>query len=299
MITASPLASPPASAPESAAPEGWRAELRLSLGRRHDRTRVLARSHLGPLVIQRPFYPEPGGACHLYLVHPPGGIVGGDRLELSVDVNDAGHGVLTTPAATKLYRSNGATARLTQRFKVSRGAALEWLPQETIAFSGALSRLETHVELEAGASFIGWETLCLGRPACGEGFSAGQLSQRLQIVRDGTLLVSERLLLDGGGPALSERWGLAGHSTIATLVAVPGDSAGDIGRNGVELVEQVRAAVPEDAGLVGVSWLSGALLCRFLGDGTGPAQTVLRSAWRALRPVLLGCSAVPPRIWAT
>jgi urease accessory protein len=292
MIPSSAAPIPPSSGEGDTT--GWCASLELSLELRHERTVISSRKHQGPLMVQRPFYPEDSGACHVVIVHPPGGIVGGDTLELSVNVARGGHGLLTTPAATKLYRSRGPTARVRQILKAEAGAILEWLPQETIAFNGSISSLTTRVELEPGASFIGWEVLCLGRPAAGELFERGELHQNLAVYCADRPLLIERLGLVGSGPELTEVWGLSGSTTLATLIAVGAETD-----SAATLVERVRAEVHEATGLFAVTQVSGTLVCRFLGHGGATAHRVLGRVWELIRPELIGRAVVRPRIWAT
>ena len=121
-------------------------------------------SHRGPLVVQRPFLPEGPGVCHVYVLHPPGGLVGGDELTIDVEVDAGAHALVTTPAASKVYRTTGAVARQVQRLRVAGGATLEWLPQEAILYDGARAALETRVELATGARFIGIDAVCFGLP---------------------------------------------------------------------------------------------------------------------------------------
>ena len=278
---------------------GWLARLELGFEASDGRTRLSRRKHQGPLVVQRPFYPEASGCCHVYLVHPPGGVVGGDDLELDAEVDAGAHALITTPAATKLYRSNGPSATLSQRFVVRAGATLEWLPQETIAFNGSIAVLSTRVELEPGANFIGMEVLCLGRPAAGESFDVGRLQQRLEVRRAGEPLLVERLRLRGNGPELCQAWGLNGHTTLGTLIAVSGLAPELWARRVPELVHRVREAIAPLGGVGAVTQVAGALVCRFLGDGSSPAHAVLRRAWELIRPELTQTPAVAPRIWAT
>ncbi|HEU5073933.1 MAG TPA: urease accessory protein UreD, partial [Polyangiaceae bacterium] len=174
-----------------------------------------------------------------------------------------------------------------------------WLPQETIAFSGCKAALATRVELEPGARFIGMEVLSLGRPAAGEHFAHGRLKQRLEIFRTGERLLVEQLRLTGGGPELSQAWGLAGHSTVGTLVAVSGLTPELWARRAPELVQRVRDEVAPLGGLTAVTEVAGAIVCRFLGDGSRQAHVVLRRAWELVRPELTQSPAVAPRIWAT
>lgn len=270
------------------AARGWQARLELGFAPRDERTRLVHRRHYGPLVLQRPFYPE-GAPCHVYLLHPPGGIVGGDRLELHVHCDAAAHALITTPAANKFYRSAGATARQSQTLHVSAGATLEWLPQEQILFQGARVDTITRVELAPSARFIGWEMTCLGRPASGEGFEQGYLRQRLEIWRDGTPLLIERSRIEGGSSWMQARYGLGGHSVTGTLAAV---GAGDAH------VAALREALPETAP-VAATRLDDVVLLRYLGDSAEQARTLLNQAWQVLRPLLLERSACEPRIWKT
>ena len=134
------------------------------------------RKHQGPLQVQKLFYPEENGACHVYLLHPPGGVVGGDNFDVRIDVGTNAKVLVTTPAAGKFYRSGGATAFQKQTIKVADHGVLEWFPSENIFFSGARARLDTIVNLSERSHFIGWDILCLGRPAIREHFLKGELN---------------------------------------------------------------------------------------------------------------------------
>ena len=271
---------------------GWVARLELGFRARDARTVLASRRHVGPLQVQRPFYPDGERACHVYILHPPGGVVGGDSLTIDAGVERGAHALLTTPAAGKLYRSDGANAQLTQELKVADGAWLEWLPQETIAFDGARVTSETRVTLTGTAGFIGWEILCLGRPAADEIYAHGEFMQRFEIWRDGAPLWWERNALAGGAPVLNAPWGLAGRSVVATLVAV-GRAPGVL----PALRELLNAE--HDDGEFSVSQLHDVLVCRYLGNSAEQARAGFTAAWRLLRPALWGVEAVPPRIWST
>ena len=119
--------------------EGWSAKLSLSFERALAKTNLRVSERVGPLSVQRPFYPEED-VCHAYVLHPPGGVVGGDQLELNVHVRQNGSALITTPAANKIYRSNGPESQIKQQLSVESGGTLEWLPQETILFGGVLFR---------------------------------------------------------------------------------------------------------------------------------------------------------------
>ena len=139
----------------------WRAELALGFERREARTVLAERRQDGPLVVQKPLYPEGDEVCHAIVVHPPAGIAGGDELEVAAKAGAGAHALLTTPGAAKWYRSAGPWARQKLAFEVA--GVLEWLPQETIVFDGALADMGCEVNLDAEACYIGWEILCLGR----------------------------------------------------------------------------------------------------------------------------------------
>ena len=185
-------------------PSNWKAELRLQFGhdhghdghgehdRRDQRTMLRSRHAYGPLVVQKPLYPEGSSVCHIYLIHPPGGVVGGDELRVEMALDAHANVLLTTPGAARFYRSAGATATQKQSLQVGADAALEWLPQETILFSGSKVEMATTVQLDARARFIGWDMTCLGRPASGDVYAAGSCDQRYQILRDGQPLLLER-----------------------------------------------------------------------------------------------------------
>lgn len=197
---------------------GWQARLELGYQARAGQTVPVHRRHVGPLRVQRAFHPE-GPVCHSYLLHPPGGIVGGDSLHIDVAVAPGAHALITTPAANKFYRSGGDLAQQTQSLRVD--GALEWLPQEQIVFSGARVRSDTHIQLGESARFLGWEINALGRPARDERFETGLFRQRVAIHLGERPLLLDRGRYDGGAAVLDAVWGLAGHSAFGTLWMTP------------------------------------------------------------------------------
>jgi urease accessory protein len=271
---------------------GWKAYLHLDFQLRSNETWLAFRRHHGPLRVQRPFYPETDGTCHVYLLHPPGGVVGGDQLDIQCRVAEGARSLVTTPAAGKFYRSAGPLARQAQRFSVSAGAMLEWLPQENIVFSGARVDMTTRVELEAGAGFCGWEITCLGRPAAGEKFDHGCYRSRFEIWRDETPLFIERARLRGGDAVLEASWGMGNYTVVGTLVCVNADP---------QLVDVVRNALPEedvDEMLV-ASQTSDVLVARYLGHSTERARIQLTRVWDVARQYIHNKSACRPRVWDT
>lgn len=270
--------------------EGWRASLELGLRLREGRTVLVQNRHQGPLMVQRPFYPEGEQGCHLYILHPPGGVVAGDMLRVSVGLEAGARALLTTPAAGKVYRSHGPRSLVEQSLAVASGAVLEWLPLETIVYDQARAHLRTRVDLEAGAGFLGWEMVCLGLPAAGQAFRAGQVRQDLEVWREDQPLLLERGRYQGGSPALAAPWGLGGALVSGTLLATSGEPG---------LLARVRSAVV-GLGLPGhfaATLVSGLLVCRYLGWEAEAARAFFRRAWEALRPAVAGQPARPPRVW--
>ena len=257
----------------------WRAELSLGFERAEGRTVLARKRHDGPLVVQKALYPEGGDVCHAIVVHPPAGIAGGDELFLNIECGKSACAQLTTPGAGKWYRSAGPWAA--QRLAFDVAGALEWLPQETIVYDGALADLSTEVRLAGDACYVGWEILCLGRTGSGERFSRGTIRLSSRISRNEKLIWLERGRIDGGGKLMQSQAGLGGHTVCGTFVAA--------GPN----LETVRMD-----GLA-VTRLPDLLVARYLGDSSEEAKRLFARLWAALRPGLLGREAQEPRIWST
>ncbi|WDZ96096.1 urease accessory protein UreD [Herbaspirillum sp. WKF16] len=255
-------------------------------------TRLVRRRHFGPLRVQKPLYPEHPSVCHAIIVHPPGGIVGGDQLTIDAEVGAGAHALLTTPGAGKWYRANGAHSRQGVTLRAGAGASLEWLPQETIFFDAAEVNMEHSVELAADAAYLGAEILCFGRTASGERFGRGAVAQRTEIRRGGKLVWFEQ------GRQQAERMGgplaLDGRTVCGTLIAV-GDG----------MDNALLAALREATGALALEGRSGAtlmkqvLVARYLGDSSLAARQWLHTAWQVLRPAVAKREAAIPRIWNT
>ena len=186
----------------------WHAELHLRFTRAGARSVLRDNRHQGPLRVQKALYPEGEAVCQAIVLHPPSGIAGGDHLLISATVGAGAHAQLTTPGAGKWYRSGGPEASQRLELTVEEGAALEWLPQESIVFDGARARMETRVRLAAGSRFIGWDILCLGRAAAGERFAQGRFDLLCRVER-------------GGAPCR-----LVEHQVVVVQAVVPRRGAG-------------------------------------------------------------------------
>ncbi len=271
---------------EAEVKQGWKAELHLGFTRSGAKTLLAQRKHKGPLTVQRPFYPE-GGICHVYVLHPPGGIVGGDQLQINVHAAVGTEALITTPAAGKFYRCEHQLAHQTVSLKIDQGAVLEWLPQETIIYEGA--RLQSHVTLELAtdARFIGWEILALGRPAADEGFEYGEALLNWRIFRNEKLMYLEKMRLDA--EAFTARWGLNGRSSFGTMFVCSASTAN---------LQTVRDLIG-DLSDRGVTLINDLLICRARDNSTEPVRKFFESVRAVLRSDIVQRENYVPRIWAT
>ncbi|PHV27201.1 urease accessory protein [Janthinobacterium sp. BJB426] len=287
-----PDSTRPVTPNEASAHSAWQAHLRLGFALHDGVSRLVERTHSGPLRVQKPLYPEGDAVCHAIIIHPPGGVVGGDQLAVDATVGEGARALLTSPGAAKWYRANGHVSGQHIVLRAGAGAAIEWLPQESIFFDQACVRLRHEVELAPDASYIGCDIVCLGRSASGEIFNTGSIDQQVQIRRGGKLLWWEQGVLAAGGALMASPLGLGGHTVCATLIAV-----------GAPVSPAVLAAVREiavPAGAVfGATHMKSLVVVRLLCGDSEAARRVMLAAWQLLRPAMLGRDAVVPRIWNT
>lgn len=273
----------------------WHARLELDYQLENHRS-VARFSHDGPLRILQSLYPEGDAVCHNVLVHPPGGLVGGDTLDIRVHAAPGSHGLITTPGASRFYRSDGELALQRTELTLDAGARLEWLPLEAICFSGC--RAENRLTLRAapGAELIGWDVTALGLPHAGKPFEQGTLQQHIEApgvwLERGRIDASDHRLLQS--PV-----GFAGHRCIASIFFVAGspiarerrEAALDIARSLID-----GHALQESAGAT--SPHSEVIVLRALAPVVEPAMQLLRKVWLAWRAELWKLPGQPPRIWA-
>ncbi|MFJ2449569.1 urease accessory protein UreD [Pseudomonas sp. NPDC087626] len=277
-----------ATAQHNAFTPSWHAELELGYARFGASTRPTLRRHQGPLRVQKHLYAEGPEVCQHIIVHPPGGIAGGDRLEVRASVGPNAWAQLTSPGAAKWYRA-ASPAYQQLDLQVAAGATLEWLPQETIVFSAAQAELKTSIELQGDARLFYWDVVALGRPASGERFEHGHFQAQLEIRRDGQLLWHERQRIVGADGLLDSPIGLDGQPVFATLL-VTGEIASELLQACRSLPNPVRGDLTQ---------LPGLLVARCLASETLLARGWLIDLWTLLRPALLGREALAPRIWNT
>lgn len=267
----------------------WRAELALDYRLQAGRT-VVGRRHRGPLQVQKALYPEGEALAHTLLIHPPGGIAGGDELSIDVAVRPGAQALITTPGATRWYKANGRQAAQRVALRVEGGA--EWLPQEAIVYDQAQVRSEIEIDLAEDAAMLGWDIVALGRTASGESFAHGGFAQTIRLRQAGELHWIERTRLAGGDALLDSPIGLAGHAVFGCLWAA-GPRWSDAH------LEGLRERLPAES--LPITRLAPRLLVgRALGATARQVRCLLEAAWSELRPlVFAGRTASAPRIWAT
>jgi len=274
---------------------GWRGSLAIDYRLRDGRT-VAHDRHDGPLRVLRALHPE-AGVCHSVLVHPPGGIVGGDELAIDLALGAGAHALVTTPGATRFYRSTGASAAQSLRVVAAAASRLEWLPLETIAYSGCIATNSLRVELAPGAEMIGWDVTALGLPESDRPFDAGRFTQSIELpgrwLERGSIAAGDDRLLDSP-------LGWAGQRVLATMWFASGDSL-PIARSDalLDAARSTAAAHPLAAKTGATSPQPGVIVVRALAARVEPAMDLLQRIWRAWRPLAWDLAATAPRVWST
>lgn len=281
---------------ERASVSQWQAYLALGFVHNVRGTVLKTCDHKGPLYVQKPFYPEGKDTAHVYLLHPPGGLVSGDELVIESRQGEDTHVLITTPGAGRVYkaRPDRTLQRQTTHLLVSATAIMEWLPQETILYPNANTQLQNHIDLHGGARFIGWEITCFGLPANQQDFEDGQADQLFQIRVNGRIRLRERLRIGANNRTLMMgNAGLQAQPVNGLMVAGPFSQPND------DLLEELRAICHSYDGLAGVTWVDEFVVLRCLGRDSEKMKRTLTTCWQVLRPALIGKTACAPRIWAT
>jgi urease accessory protein len=271
---------------------GWRGAVRLQYDRVQAKTRLASAWHQAPLKVQQPFYPESDSICHTVLIHTAGGMVGGDRLSYQVNLAPEAHAVITTAAASKIYRNPEQETEQTIELNLESDAYLEWLPQETILFNAAQFKQILRVNLAPGARWLGWDIYRLGRTARGERFLEGQWRSHTEVWQGDVPLWIDRQWLPGNATILDHPHGLNGCSVAGTLAWL-GQSVER------ELIQELRSLWTQAnlPGEVGITRLQEGLLCRYRGHSTADVRQWFMQVWNDVRFYALGQVACPPRVW--
>ncbi|WP_439113998.1 urease accessory protein UreD [Hydrogenophaga sp.] len=272
----------------------WHAQLQLHYRLEAQRT-VLHHQHNGPLRILKCLYPEGDAICHNVIIHPPGGLVGGDVLDVSLRVEAGAHALVSTPGATRFYASDSAVATQQVHLALEAGARLEWLPLEAIAYPGCLAQNTVQATLGAGAEWLGWDVTALGLPSAGQPFDAGRFSQRLEILG----LWLEQAQLDASDTRLlNAPVGLNGQRCLGTMWLACGTALTRERREQLlDVVRSVLATAPAQVQAGATCPNPNMLVLRALAPLVEPLMALFQQVWAELRPAAWGLTSTPPRIW--
>lgn len=277
----------------------WHAQLQLHYRLEAQRT-VLHHQHNGPLRILKSLYPEGDAICHNIIIHPPGGLVGGDVLDVSLRLDPGAHALVSTPGATRFYASDQAVATQQVHIELGAGSRLEWLPLEAIAYPGCLAHNSVQATLAEGAEWLGWDVTALGLPTAGQAFEPqGRFSQRLSIPG----LWLEQAHIDAQDTRLlNSLLGLDGQRCLGTMWLACGTALSRERRE--HLLEVVRSVLDRALGQSPANMQAGAtcpntnmLVLRAVAPLVEPLMALFQQVWAELRPAAWGLSNTPPRIW--
>jgi urease accessory protein len=272
----------------------WHARLKLGLAREGERS-VARFAHEGPLRILQSIYPEGDAVCHNVLVHPPGGLVGGDTLDVEVEVGAGALGLVTTPGASRFYRSEGEAAVQDVHLRLAAGARLEWLPLEALYYSGCKAVNRLHAQLEPGAALLAWDIAALGLPHAEQPFARGSVLQHIEVqgtwLERGRIAAEDARLMDGP-------LGLAGHRCMASLFFACGEDLPRPRRERLlEAAREVIAAHPLASTAGATAPGPRVVVVRVLAPVVEPALQLLKAVRRAWRPIVWELPPNEPRGW--
>ena len=288
----------------------WLASLFLEFAIKSNVSQLVKTSRRGPLNVQKAFYPEGKDCAHVYLLHPPAGIVSGDELNIEICIQDSAHALITTPGANRFYRARTNLAiGDSKQIQISNVNVLgkgvcENFPLETIVYEGADAINQLDLSLSSQAHYIGWDISCLGLPAAGQPFKKGRFTQLNRVFIDGKLNFHDRINLTPNNNVCAHVAGLNNHSVFATMLA----HAPKVRINGNEksqLVERLREQIAHTDGVdkpsqkVSVTYIRDLLVVRYLGDHAEECKAIFTSIWKTIRPIYIQKEANVPRIWLT
>lgn len=230
---------------------------------------------------------EPGDLFTAALVTTSGGLAGGDRLVVDVELGSGARAVVASQAAEKVYRSTGDDTKFDVALKIERDAWLEWLPQETILFDGARLRRRLRVEIVSGGRWLACNSFVLGRRARGEVFTHGLFHDRWDVFVDGRLVWADAFRLDD--PKIVDHpAGLAGAAAVGTVVYV-----GPEAEAATALMREAAETLPK----AGATKIGGLALLRILEADPALLRKTLAQVIGRLRSEIAGLPALVPRLW--
>jgi urease accessory protein len=284
----------------------WLASLELQLQHSSYGTQLTRTKRSGPLTIQKAFYPEGRDCAHLYLLHPPAGIVSGDELQVSIDVQESAHTLVTTPGANRFYRArtdlsigDPKQSQVTD-ITLASGAKCEHFPLETLVYNGANGVNNVEVRIHENSVYCGWDMTCLGLPSSSEDFTHGRFTQLNTLYLDDILIYHDRVLIEPASNIQQHAAGLAGNTVFGTFLAyAPSNQVSDGQR--AQLIEQLRAVIDKHSAssLISITDIRQLLVMRYLGQQAHQCKNVFIELWKLVRPLYIEKQGVQPRIWFT
>jgi len=292
----------------------WLASLFLEFAIKSNVSQLVKTSRRGPLNVQKAFYPEGKDCAHVYLLHPPAGIVSGDELNIEICIQDSAHALITTPGANRFYRARTNLAigdsKQTQisNINVLGKGICENFPLETIVYEGADAINQLDLKLSSQAHYIGWDISCLGLPAAGQPFKKGRFTQLNRVFIDGKLNFKlnfhDRINLTPNNNVCAHVAGLNNHSVFATMLAHAPKVRINVNEKS-QLVDRLREQIAHTDGIdkpsqkVSVTYIRDLLVVRYLGDHAEECKAIFTSIWKTIRPIYIQKEANVPRIWLT
>lgn len=273
----------------------WLAQLSLDYSLAAQRTRVHF-EHDGPLRVLKSLYPEGDAICHNVLVHPPGGLVGGDTLDIRTHVRAGAHALITTPGATRFYKSNGQAATQKTQLTLEQGARLEWLPLEALAYNACDAHNALYFDLAPEAELMAWDITAFGLPHANEPFIQGCFTQHMQWpgkwLERGTVRADDAYLMNGP-------LGMAGQRCMGSMLLACGTA---ITRSQRELLleatREVLDAHPQGAWCGITAPNDHMLVLRGLAPVVEPLMHLLQQVREVWRHQHWGLTGSAPRIWS-
>jgi len=288
----------------------WLASLFLEFAIKSNVSQLVKTSRRGPLNVQKAFYPEGKDCAHVYLLHPPAGIVSGDELNIEICIQDSAHALITTPGANRFYRARTNLAigdsKQTQisNINVLGKGICENFPLETIVYEGADAINQLDLKLSSQAHYIGWDISCLGLPAAGQPFKKGRFTQLNRVFIDGKLNFHDRINLTPNNNVCAHVAGLNNHSVFATMLAHAPKVRINVNEKS-QLVDRLREQIAHTDGIdkpsqkVSVTYIRDLLVVRYLGDHAEECKAIFTSIWKTIRSIYIQKEANVPRIWLT
>ena len=284
----------------------WLASLSLTFSLTPNGTQLIRTERHGPLSVQKAFYPEGLDCAHIYLLHPPAGIVSGDELRISITVDQQAHSLITTPGANRFYRARedlsiGDSKQLQHcEIFLAPQAKCENFPLETIVYEGADGFNTVDVHLKSDSAYLGWDITCLGLPRSQQFFKSGHYSQLNRVYCENTLIYHDRIAIKPENKIHQHIAGLNNHNVFATFMAYAPAGQLDEGESKA-LIEQLRTCImiAKAEEKISISQIRQLLIIRYLGQQAEECKALFIQLWQKIRPLYLHKVANIPRIWHT